>query len=109
MDFHIGPLTFGEYVDLSKRIPAAGRQSLAAPRHGIAPATRRLLDAEFGRYLAHGGFLRAINDMAQDDSILSSTFATYGDWIRGDMLKRESRSTTCARSWRRSPDGTGRK
>lgn len=88
VDFHIGPLTFGEYVDLAKRIPAAGRQSLLAPKRSITDSTRRLVDAEFLRYLAHGGFLRAINDMAQADAILPSTFATYGDWIRGDMLKR---------------------
>ena len=88
VDFNIGPLTFGEYVDLARRIPAAGRQSLLAPKRGITESTRRLLDAEFLRYLAHGGFLRAINDMARGDSILPSTFATYGDWIRGDVLKR---------------------
>ena len=79
-DFHLGPL--------AKRIPTAGRQSLLAPKRSIPESTRRLVDAEFLRYLAHGGFLRAINDMALSDSILPSTFATYGDWIRGDMLKR---------------------
>lgn len=88
VDFHIGPLTFREYVDLAKRIPTAGRQSLLAPIRSVTESTRRLLDAEFARYLSHGGFLRAINDMAQDDSIHPSTFATYGDWIRGDVLKR---------------------
>jgi predicted AAA+ superfamily ATPase len=87
-DFHLGPLTFREYVDLAQRIPATGRESLLAPLSAIAEATRRQVDAEFGRYLAHGGYLRAINDMAQESSILPSTFATYGDWIRGDMLKR---------------------
>ncbi|MCB9462143.1 MAG: ATP-binding protein [Candidatus Eisenbacteria bacterium] len=88
VDFHIDPLTFREYVNLAKRIPKGGRQSLLGPKSGIKKSTRALLDAEFARYLAHGGFLRAINDMAQDDAILPSTFATYGDWIRGDMLKR---------------------
>lgn len=87
-DFHLGPLTFREYVDLAKRIPTAGRESLLAPTRGIGEETRRLVEAEFTRYLAHGGYLRAINDMAQEDSILPSTFAIYSDWIRGDMLKR---------------------
>lgn len=88
VDFHLGPLTFGEYVDLAKRMPTASRRSLLGPVEKIAEPTRRLLDADFARYLAHGGFLRAINDMAQGDAILASTFSTYGDWIRGDMLKR---------------------
>ncbi|MEZ4650692.1 MAG: hypothetical protein R3E97_18285 [Candidatus Eisenbacteria bacterium] len=73
---------------MEKRIPRGGRQSLLGPKSSIKESTRSLLDAEFARYLAHGGFLHAINDMAVDDSILPSTFATYGDWIRGDMLKR---------------------
>jgi predicted AAA+ superfamily ATPase len=42
---------------------------------------------EFEQYLAHGGFLSAINDMAKSNRILPSTFATYSDWIRGDILK----------------------
>ena len=88
VDFHLGPLTFREYVDLAQRIPTAGRASLLAQTSAIAEDTRRRVDAEFARYLAHGGYLRAINDMAEGDSIRPSTFATYGDWIRGDVLKR---------------------
>ncbi len=88
VDFHLGPLTFREYVDLAERIPAAGRASLLDPDRAITEETRRRVDAEFARYLAHGGYLRAINDMAEGDSIRPATFATYGDWIRGDVLKR---------------------
>ena len=47
-----------------------------------------VLYEEFERYLVHGGFLTAINDMAEHNRILPPTFATYSDWIRGDMLKR---------------------
>jgi len=43
---------------------------------------------EFDRYLSHGGFLTAINDMAMHRRILPATFSTYSDWIRGDVLKR---------------------
>jgi hypothetical protein len=43
---------------------------------------------EFDLYLIHGGFLTAINDMAKHERILSPTFSTYSDWIRGDVLKR---------------------
>ena len=71
VDSQIGPLTFREYVDLATRIPPTGRQSLLAPKRDVSESTRPLVDAEFARYLAHGGYLQAINDMAQDDSIPS--------------------------------------
>jgi predicted AAA+ superfamily ATPase len=48
----------------------------------------RALDGEFESYLLHGGYLTAINDMAQHGLVLPATFATYSDWIRGDMAKR---------------------
>jgi predicted AAA+ superfamily ATPase len=46
---------------------------------------------EFENYLIHGGFLTAINDLAQHQQILPATLATYSDWIRGDVLKRNKR------------------
>lgn len=42
----------------------------------------------FDRYLVHGGYLTAINDLEVHGRILPATFAIYCDWIRGDMLKR---------------------
>jgi len=36
----------------------------------------------------HGGYLTAINDLAENGEISHATFTTYSDWIRGDMLKR---------------------
>ena len=51
------------------------------------PSLDRLYE-EFDLYLIHGGFLTAINDMARHKRILAATFATYSDWIRGDVLKR---------------------
>ena len=43
-----------------------------------------LIDA-FERYLVHGGYLTAINDMEVHGRILPATFAVYCDWIRGGM------------------------
>jgi predicted AAA+ superfamily ATPase len=46
------------------------------------------LEQAFSSYLIHGGYLTAINDIARDGEIMPSTYATYSDWIRGDVLKR---------------------
>ena len=75
VDFHLYPLSFGEYLGLG---------TSGAADADRAPA---LIDA-FERYLMHGGFLTAINDLEAHGRILPATFAVYGDWIRGDMLKR---------------------
>jgi len=73
VDFHLSPLSFGEFVSLK------GRQ---------LPAPLDVLFADFDDYLLHGGYLTAMNDMARFSSILPTTYATYSDWIRGDVLKR---------------------
>ena len=88
VDFHVGPLTFYDYVTLHGKAAPAVRASLADPSAAVAPRVQRLLDEELQRYLCHGGYLRAINDMERDGRITASTFATYCDWIRGDMMKR---------------------
>ena len=75
VDFHLYPLSFAEYLDL-RDIADVGMDYAAT-----------LIDA-FERYLVHGGFLTAINDMEAHGRILPATFAVYCDWIRGDMLKR---------------------
>ncbi len=72
VDFHYAPLSFQEYVDLV---------------HGKNVSLPSLYTA-FQGYLLHGGFLTAINDIALHGKILPSTFQTYSDWIRGDVLKR---------------------
>lgn len=73
-DFHLYPLSFREFVLLKNR----GNQK---------PSGKDLF-LFWDEYLVHGGFLTAINDMAQYGKILPATFATYADWIRGDVVKR---------------------
>ena len=81
-DFHLHPLSFGEYVTLAGVLPD-GR----APET-IPPGVVDEIYAAFDRYLLHGGYLTAINDLASHGTIRPSTLATYSDWIRGDFVKR---------------------
>lgn len=76
VDFHYYPLSFREVVFLKLGLTSEKEITLEA------------LYKEFEAYLVHGGFLTAINDMEQNKVISASTFTTYSDWIRGDMLKR---------------------
>jgi len=88
VDFHLYPLSFFEYVKLSKRI---SHDEIDLLTNTYELPHLELLDRlfeEFNSYLAHGGFLTAINDMAMHQRILPATFSTYSDWIRGDVLKR---------------------
>ena len=85
-DFHLYPLSFGEYLTLLG-IPADG--AVPSGQHG--PLRRGVIDeiySAFDRYLLHGGYLTAINDLEAHGAIRSSTLATYSDWIRGDVVKR---------------------
>lgn len=74
VNFHLYPLSFHEVVQLKHRLKKE-------------PATD-LLFKEWDNYLLHGGYLTAINDMAEYGYVLEATLATYSDWIRGDMIKR---------------------
>ena len=74
VDFHLYPLSFAEYLDLKGMADSPG-------------AAAALIEA-FDRYLVHGGYLTAINDMETHGRILPATFAIYCDWIRGDMRGR---------------------
>lgn len=67
-DFHLYPLTFGQYAKLidSDNLPML-----------------------FQNYLQCGGYLRAINDLAQTNKIAEATYYTYEQWIRGDFLKHK--------------------
>lgn len=76
VDFHYYPLSFREFIFLKHRV--ASDEEI----------TIELLFSEFNSYLIHGGFLTAINDIAEHGFISSSTLVTYSDWIRGDMIKR---------------------
>ncbi|MDP2194090.1 MAG: ATP-binding protein [Alphaproteobacteria bacterium] len=73
VDFHLYPLSFFEFVHLKL-------QTNEEPSIDI-------LFQEFDNYLYHGGFLTAINDQAKNENISSSTYQTYSDWIRGDVIK----------------------
>lgn len=88
VDFHLYPLSFLEAVKLKKRFSAEALGRLLNPE--VTPTTPSLdkLYEEFDLYLVHGGFLTAINDLARHKRIMAATFATYSDWIRGDVLKR---------------------
>ncbi|MCK5164419.1 MAG: ATP-binding protein [Desulfobacula sp.] len=88
VDFHLFPLDFYEYVKLNNRITHNEICDLVEDRGNVLKNLINILYEEFESYLVHGGFLTAINDMAIYNRILPSTFATYSDWIRGDMLKR---------------------
>ena len=90
-DFHLYPLSFREYLALGGE--------MAELDHGLdaaGPVADGLIDtayAAFSRYLLHGGYLTAINDLAEHGMIRRSTLATYSDWIRGDLVKRGRRET----------------
>ena len=81
-DFHLYPLSFSEYI------------------HLIIPGKKPNLEdlrLHFQNYLQCGGYLRAINDFAQEGSIAQATYTTYEQWIRGDFLKQgKSESTLIA-------------
>ena len=68
IDFTFSPLSFSEVVALY-----SGKESS--------------LDI-FKKYLLHGGFLSAINDLAINGEISDSTYNTYSQWIIGDMQKK---------------------
>jgi hypothetical protein len=88
VNFHLYPLSFFEYVKLSKRISHDELDLLTITDELPRLELLDRLFEEFDSYLAHGGFLIAINDMAMHQRILPATFSTYSDWIRGDVLKR---------------------
>lgn len=88
MDFHLYPLNFLETVKLKKRFASDEVERLMNPEIEPTASALDILYKEFELYLIHGGFLTAINDIARHNRITPSTFATYSDWIRGDVLKR---------------------
>ena len=87
-DFHLYPLNFQETVNLKKPFTQSELDRLMNPEREPEASTFDKLYTEFAQYLAHGGFLTAINDVAEHKRILPYTFSIYSDWIRGDVLKR---------------------
>jgi predicted AAA+ superfamily ATPase len=88
VDFHLHPLSFLETIKLKKCFSQEELDQLMNSKTEPAALSVSKLFEAFNLYLIHGGFLTAINDMAKHETILPSTFATYSDWIRGDVLKR---------------------
>ncbi len=74
VDFHLFPLNFYEYVKLNNRITSNEICNLVDDEANESKDLISILYAEFERYLAHGGFLTAINDMALHNRILPATF-----------------------------------
>ena len=85
-DFHLRPLSFNEFVVLEGKVTDLGDQ-IENP-YDLPDQTVDDIFEAFDRYLLHGGYLTAINDMATRGAIRQSTLAIYSDWIRGDVLKR---------------------
>jgi predicted AAA+ superfamily ATPase len=79
-DFHLQSLSFYEFMNLVYKSD---------------DLCESLILEAFGRYLKHGGYLTAINDFydSSTNEIKSSTYNTYSDWIRGDILKRNKRES----------------
>jgi predicted AAA+ superfamily ATPase len=88
VDFHLQPLSFAEVCRLKQCFSPGDFEALSSGSVPLDPGSEEILQDEFAAYLVHGGFLTAINDRAREGRILPATFATYSDWIRGDMLKR---------------------
>ena len=91
VDFHLYPLSFYECVKLKSSFTPAEFSRFEDTQADPAADLMDRLFVEFENYLAHGGFLTAINDFAQHQQILPATLSTYSDWIRGDVLKRNKR------------------
>ena len=85
-DFHLHPLSFREFVALEGNIEDI-ESYLMEPSAMSDETVDSIYDA-FDRYLLHGGYLTAINNLAEHGVIGQSVLATYSDWIRGDVLKR---------------------
>ncbi|MEW6218481.1 MAG: ATP-binding protein [Thermodesulfobacteriota bacterium] len=88
-DFHLYPLSFLEALRLDGLPPDP--DALLPPEAEPDATVMGLLFAQFERYLIHGGYLTAMNDLASAGEIRPATLATYHEWVRGDMLKRGKR------------------
>ena len=84
VDYHLFPLSFREYFELKE---GSVSLYLDAKQADLSSKEMDLLYSAFNRYLLHGGFMTAINDIERTGSVLEATLATYSDWIRGDMIK----------------------
>lgn len=91
VDFVFYPLSFPETV-LIKNSELSGLVEACRAHEGgsVLPAYQehaQNLESLFEEYLLHGGYLTAMADMMRTGSIEASTYRTYSDWLRGDILK----------------------
>ena len=95
-DFHYHPLSFYQHTSLVApklaaafdKTRASFQKDLSVDTESIPVETIAALENRFDSYLMTGGFLRAINDLAQRGKIPAATYRTYIQWIVGDILKR---------------------
>ena len=83
VDFHVYPLSYGEFLSLCRSDLLSQAQASS-----LESSLQVGLMHSFEQYLTHGGFLTGINDWAMYQRIMPATLQTYSDWIRGDLLKR---------------------
>jgi len=91
VDFHLHPLDFRDVVRLKGALSNEDLETAVRADPDLSMTIVDRLFEEFGTYLIHGGYLTAINDVAETGRIRTATLRTYSDWIRGDMLKRGKR------------------
>lgn len=92
VDFHLHPLSFREFTKLTKPhkkiVDILAIKSSEIANYSFSAGVIDTLYQAFFEYLQHGGYLTAINELADSHIISTSTLNTYVDWLRGDMLKR---------------------
>ena len=86
VDFHMYPLSFRECLNLKN--PGINVTEIICQPGGVEVDTLDTIYKEFDQYLLHGGYLTALNDLAEYGQINKTTLNTYSDWIRGDVMKR---------------------
>ena len=91
VDFDFFPLSFKEFVCLKeKNLAPLCDKIIAHPLTedipGYEDAHRQFTELLY-EYLLHGGYLPAINDYNQKQTITKGILNTYIHWIIGDMLK----------------------
>lgn len=69
-DFYLNPLSFHEFITL---------------KHPTSETKNINLSVEFEQYLLHGGYLIAINDIANNGLIQDETLKSYAAWLRREI------------------------
>lgn len=91
VDFSFHPLTFAECVALKNPSFSTLFDEVITQQPGRLSSSliKALpeLEGHLIQYLIHGGYLPAISEYQQSQTISEATIRTYMDWIVGDMLK----------------------